>query len=145
MLTEITPLIRSHCRSKQILQDVIRKKMEFPLFAECFKLELLFRTKCTCLVEERERVSFQAKRLKLVITSTKYDELYILNENTTRIYFKIRRYTFSCSILRFYLLNPSKTKVNLNYKYIYRFISHLAGTTLRLGYKNLSVKCWIRK
>jgi len=90
------------------------------------------------LMEERERVSFQANRLKLVITYTKYDELYIPNENTTRIYFKRRRHTSSCNILRFYLLNLSKININLNY--IRRFISQLSGTTLRLGYKNLPVK-----
>jgi len=88
-------------------------------------------------MEEGERVSFEASQLKLVITSTKYDELYILSDNTTRIYFKRRRRTSSSNILRFCLLNPSKTKANLNYTR--RFISQLAETTLRLGYKNLSV------
>jgi hypothetical protein len=86
-------------------------------------------------MEERGRVS--SYRLKLDITSTDCDELCILNENPARIYFKRRRHTSFCSVLRFYLLNPSKTKVSLNYTY--RFTSHLAGTTIRLGYKNLSV------
>jgi hypothetical protein len=117
--------------------------MEFPPFAENFKLKLLLRKKCTCLIEERKCVSFQANRLKPVITSTKYNELYILNENTTRIYVKRRRHTSSCNITRFYLLNLSKTKVNLNY--IGKLISQLAGTTRSLGYKKPISWCWIRK
>jgi hypothetical protein len=39
-------------------------------------------------MEEREYVSFQANLLKPFVTSTKYNELYILNENTTIIYVK---------------------------------------------------------
>jgi len=89
-------------------------------------------------MEEREHVSFQVNRMMLLITSTKCDELYILNENTTGILLSKRRHTY---ILLQYLkvcpLNPSKTKVNLNY--ICRSTSQRAETTLRLGYKNLSV------
>jgi hypothetical protein len=80
-----------------------------------FQIEVVTWKICTTLMDERERVSFQANRLKLDITSRKYEELLILNEDTTRVYFKRRRHTSSCNIIRFYLLNPSKTKVNLNY------------------------------
>jgi hypothetical protein len=39
-------------------------------------------------MEKRDHVSFQANRLKLVITSTKYDELYILTRRQTEFTLK---------------------------------------------------------